>query len=192
MKQKPVVLCKTFLDTAIYYVVNLKVFILFFSILFIIPLAYGNSNNSLCKESEKVFFNCKTKRQKIISLCGSQDLAKNQGYLQYRFGKKEKVELTFPKKQTSSAASFFYAHYSRFKTDYLHVNFSNDGTQYSIFVNREDDRKQPLSSGVTVTSQGKKDILIYCSDEKEFNLQALEKIVSCDADDALTGGNCPQ
>lgn len=52
---------------------------------------------SLCKPEETVFFSCQLMNQKIISVCGSKDLSRNQGYMQYRFGKVSKVELQIPK-----------------------------------------------------------------------------------------------
>ena len=42
---------------------------------------------SLCEKGEKIVFSCPIGRSaKIVSLCSSNELTKERGYLQYRFG----------------------------------------------------------------------------------------------------------
>src|SRR5258707_5657456 len=49
---------------------------------------------TLCSRDETVVFSCPAKRTaKIISLCSSNDLDKNQGYIQYRYGLPAKTEI---------------------------------------------------------------------------------------------------
>lgn len=49
-----------------------------------------------CTSNERTLFSCATKKNKIVSICASKDLSPNSGYMQYRFGKLGKVEMTMP------------------------------------------------------------------------------------------------
>lgn len=76
---------------------------------------------SLCKRTEKVYFSCSIKGgEKIVSLCGSKELRdsdKNYGYLQYRFGQVDNLELEFPKALGKGIRKFKYAEYHRFQVE---------------------------------------------------------------------------
>lgn len=53
---------------------------------------------SFCTPAETIVFNCRT-GLKLVSVCASKDAARNQGYVQYRFGKahsSEPLEMTLP------------------------------------------------------------------------------------------------
>lgn len=53
--------------------------------------------HSHCKIDEKIVFSCLLeKSKKIISICASSNFSVENGYLQYRFGKQDKIELTLP------------------------------------------------------------------------------------------------
>ena len=55
------------------------------------------AQTSLCSPSEKLYFSCAATKGRHISVCGSNDLSENSGYLQYRFGVPHDVpELVFP------------------------------------------------------------------------------------------------
>ena len=56
---------------------------------------------TLCAPDETVLFNCSATEKRIISVCASQDLAPDHGFLQYRFGRPGKVELTVPADNTT-------------------------------------------------------------------------------------------
>src|SRR5258706_15993266 len=74
--------------------------------------------NSLCAKDERIIFSCPVKRPaKIVSLCASKDLTSERGYLQYRFGLPDKVELEFPKDRTGTQQKFQYTHYFRAQVD---------------------------------------------------------------------------
>lgn len=51
--------------------------------------------DSLCTGQETVEFNCQAGR-KLISVCASKGLDTTQGYLQYRYGAKGKLEIQVP------------------------------------------------------------------------------------------------
>src|SRR5713101_6833009 len=62
--------------------------------------------NSLCATNERIIFSCLVKRPaKIVSVCASKDLTSESGYLQYRFGLPEKLELEFPKDRTATQSA---------------------------------------------------------------------------------------
>ncbi|OQW40761.1 MAG: hypothetical protein A4S08_03875 [Proteobacteria bacterium SG_bin4] len=50
---------------------------------------------TLCKQQEQVIFSCSLGK-KTVSVCASNDLSANSGYLQYRFGQSGRIELTLP------------------------------------------------------------------------------------------------
>lgn len=56
------------------------------------PLA---ASPSLCKPDERVVFSCSTGAH-IVSLCASVNASKTDGYLQYRFGRDDTVDLAYP------------------------------------------------------------------------------------------------
>ncbi len=147
--------------------------------------------NTLCESEETTFFNCLTNSKKIISLCGSPDITKEKGYLQYRFGKKGKVELTYPENKNPSASKFFYVLYTRPSAFYSNIKFTNSGIGYEIFINSDPEMKPVKSSGVTVTTD-KKTATIQCKELITASIQKLEGIVSCDPVDALNMDGCPK
>lgn len=57
----------------------------------------------LCQPSEAVVFSCPVKGQRTVSVCASKPLSSTEGYLQYRFGKGDKSEITLPKDASSVA-----------------------------------------------------------------------------------------
>ena len=53
--------------------------------------------DSLCQPGEVDYFSCRLeKRKKIVSFCGSPEPALLDSYIQYRFGKPDKIELITP------------------------------------------------------------------------------------------------
>lgn len=52
---------------------------------------------SLCSTDEAILFSCHIRgRNKTLSICGAQRITESTGYIQYRFGTKDKVDLVFP------------------------------------------------------------------------------------------------
>lgn len=69
------------------------IFALQFIIFLFSPAALASK--SLCKSDEKIIFSCPVGHAKTVSVCASQSLAKG-GYIQYRFGRKNKIDLSIP------------------------------------------------------------------------------------------------
>ena len=59
---------------------------------------------SLCNAQEQVIFSCSLGK-KMVSVCASNDFSASSGYLQYRFGQKDALELAFPNLTESAPAS---------------------------------------------------------------------------------------
>jgi hypothetical protein len=58
----------------------------------IAPLAQA-AESTLCASDENIIFSCELKNKKIVSVCSSS--SPKQDHIDYRFGKKSKVELSY-------------------------------------------------------------------------------------------------
>ena len=137
--------------------------------------------SSLCARNEQIIFNCTLQRStKIVSLCGSKDLTKESGYLQYRFGLPGKVDLEFPKTRTRTQEQFTYSHYFRYQVDLTEINFTSEGYQYQIFDNYNGEEKRKISeAGVRVTAPGKpKDVSLVCRGKAKADYSNLQDILT--------------
>ena len=101
---------------------NSRVPFFFLAWLLALP-ALGAQNFSLCSKTEINYSSCRIGK-KIASFCLSGEVNKNGGYLQYRFGTKEKIELSFPER-TNQRASFFES------SDF---GFTDGDVRYTAFV----------------------------------------------------------
>ncbi len=92
------------------------------------------SNSSLCQKEETILFSCSTKQNKIISLCASRKLSATSGYIQYRFGNKEAVELTYPANQTVLANKAFQGRSQMFSGGGgIYLRFKNQVYDYLLY-----------------------------------------------------------
>lgn len=74
---------------------------LLLSVSFLVVCHAGAIAETLCSSGEDSYFSCKIKgKEKIVSICGSKDLSKERGYLQYRFGVPGKIEFEYHDKDT--------------------------------------------------------------------------------------------
>lgn len=135
----------------------------------------------LCNAQEKRFFSCRTARGKSIALCGTPE-----GVVQYRFGTRQKIELTFP---TQADQTLRYASYMRFQTENYEISFDVSGTKYSVFEYSEEGEH---SAGVRVVTSDHKERVIRCAGNVFGRLADLEKRLPCDEDNALNMGGCPK
>lgn len=142
--------------------------------------------NSLCAGNERIVFSCLTKARgpakgssKIVSLCASRDLTKEQGYLQYRFGLPGKVELEFPSAHTGSQQQFQYTHYMRYQVDLTEINFAIEGYQYQIFDDYNGEERPRISTeGVSVTARGKsKEVSFVCRTKAKADYSILDDVL---------------
>ena len=68
----------------------------------------AEASETLCTPSEVVVFSCVTKRRKPkrVSLCAKKEWSAERGYLVYRYGRKGKIELEYPKNRLVPRDSF--------------------------------------------------------------------------------------
>src|SRR5437588_4338262 len=58
-----------------------------------------------CNAKEIVVYSCSTGSH-VLSICASPDISKDQGYLQYRYGLRGKLELVYPERLQHPAGLF--------------------------------------------------------------------------------------
>jgi hypothetical protein len=159
------------------------------SLLLVFFPAFAYADASLCAATEQVLFSCSVgKADKIASLCGSPELEKGSGYLQYRYGARRKIELVFPATRESSLEKFRYAHYLRHQIDRTQVSFSNGGFEYSVFTTYDGEGKRPVKEHrVLVSKEGpsSKEIRLVCKSPVSVRLEKLENVLPCDTESAL-------
>lgn len=129
---------------------------LLFSIFFLDPIVASAVTH--CKKGEIDYFTCKIKNsEKIVSLCGSafRDSSyatadiNDDAWIQYRFGKPERLELIYPAKKLPLV--------SKFSGEYILANdhrlyalmFKSGGYTYEI-------QSSPGLRGIVVTGRGVK------------------------------------
>lgn len=110
-----------------------------FLVILLIPCVCIAESKSHCKGNEFTYFSCTIKgSQKVVSLCGnapskSFNEAANEGrWLQYRFGKLEKIELSFPKDISTSMSEFVGEPHHSLNSAYDYLWFKNKEVNYSI------------------------------------------------------------
>lgn len=139
---------------------------------------------SLCEPSEAVQFSCPMGRGRLLSVCGQPPAA-----LQYRFGKPGQIELRYPADAAQGPQQFMFAQYMRYQVDRIALQFTNEGTDYEVFDEREDGKR---SAGVRVSKAGNgRETALPCRGPVTSRLGALKPLLRCDADSALQGGSCP-
>lgn len=141
-----------------------------------------------CNSSERTVFSCSVSGGKTVSLCAPSTLnADNAEGLQYRFGKKGMVELSFPERPAMNKDSgFFYNHYFRARTDYYQVGFINDGYEYRIFRNYDGESSDATKYGIEVKPTESEFVkTIPCSTSIVDHLSDLNGKLRCDSNNAL-------
>ena len=135
---------------------------------------------TLCARSERIIFSCPIKRPaKIVSLCASKDLTSERGYVQYRFGLPDKVELEFPKDRTGTQQKFQYTHYFRAQFDLTEISFTNEGYEYQIADDYNGEEKPAqINQGVSVTAPGKpKEVSFVCRAKPKADYTDLQAVL---------------
>ena len=149
-----------------------------------------SADASLCAATEKVYFSCKTKSGRLLSVCGSTELQQPDAYVQYRFGPAGKPELAYPANRTGSLQSFRFYHYVRPQVSRVGLTFQSGDYEYTVYDHYEGDiEPAEKSTGVSVTKTGTSNYSdISCTGEIVNKLIDLEKFVPCDPENALS--NC--
>ncbi len=129
---------------------------------------------SLCNQGEQVVFNCAVGK-KSLSFCASGQLTKASGTLQYRFGRPNAVELTFPADGAKHADSLEIAkgHLVRAGGHYAvtYINFKNADTLYSFEWNEDD------GASIEMLTKGKPFSLKCAPSSTTTNLELLNPVL---------------
>ena len=87
---------------------------------------------TLCHPNETVVFSCATGTH-FLSICASPNLSKDAGYLQYRYGSEDRIDLSYPETSRPPAGLFvtFQQMYSGGGGTFL--QFKNNNYTYTVF-----------------------------------------------------------
>ncbi|WP_156132407.1 hypothetical protein [Paraburkholderia terrae] len=143
---------------------------------------YGAAQAStfLCTPTESVVFSCSTERLKIIELC----LDKRTHSVSYRYGRPERIELSYSGKQ-GGENGFFFNHYFRSNVDYTRISFVTAGYEYSVFRDYDSAEGPILRYGVTVSENGNEVVQIKCQSQIVDNMSKIIGQLRCDERSAL-------
>jgi hypothetical protein len=157
-------------------------------------LIAAEAQKTHCRQEEDILFSCPVKDgTTIVSLCGSKHLTAQEGYLQYRYGRRGHIELEFPAQRQDTQTMFRYAHYSRYQVNRVVVSFQRGGYTYALFDNDEGDilpKTHQQGVQVTPSKAARKEVTLMCRETALGNLHSLSAILPCDKDDPLNMGEC--
>jgi hypothetical protein len=117
----------------------------------------GADSATHCADDELTVFSCELKNKKTVSVCASDDVSSHSGYLQYRFGKIGKVELSVPAKKKSFPQELSLQHSKDDSAEYNYMSFSNGGnftyelTSFRQFKATNSEGNQTPESSDTLT-----------------------------------------
>ena len=160
-----------------------------FAAIFLSHSAYGESHlatEAACPDGEKIYFSCKTKRSKLISLCAMEVNGRTSS-LTYFFGGIDNPELTQTASSENNFEPFRFNHYFRSGVNYFRVSFVRSGYRYEIYKDYDMEETPAERSGIIVSSMKdeSKEVDIECNREASGNLSPLSLILKCDKDNAL-------
>jgi hypothetical protein len=101
---------------------------------------------TLCQPHEEIYFSCPT-GNKTISLCASGNISPSNGYVQYRFGTPDHIELQFPDKPYPPKNRFLLSDISEGNLNYTHIKFKSGEYNYVIY--------QGMPNGLYIKKNGK-------------------------------------
>ncbi len=160
--------------------------LLFFAVFSALPVLAAENH---CAPDEQTIFSCAIRgSSKVLSVCASRRLTKEEGYVQYRFGTPGKIEFEYPASREGSQSRFTYSHYFRARVDRTEVGFKNGKYEYSVFSDYEGDIKPVVNErGVSISdsSTGKEKKLL-CKGKGINHLSLLATVIPC-AEDASSG-----
>jgi hypothetical protein len=110
---------------------------------------------TLCRAHEEVYFSCPV-GGKIISLCASGNISPDNGYIRYRFGTPDHVELQYPDDNHSSKSRFTISDISGGNLNFTHVKFKSGGYDYVMY--------QGFPSGLYIKRKGRTIANLTCDE----------------------------
>ncbi len=126
--------------------------------------ALASSASTLCTPGETVVFSCST-GTRTVSLCASSDLSAKSGYLQYRFGTRDKLELAYPEKSRPPGNLFTPGTLAFSGGGGAYLQFKKGAYTYTVFSavgNWSPSGGKATAEGVAVKSGGKEVANLPC------------------------------
>jgi hypothetical protein len=116
------------------------------------PVVAGAAEPSHCSADESVVFSCLLRNAKVVSLCSSRVLAKDAGYLQYRYGPQGRVELEYPADRAATQTGFTLEQHRPYRMESELLHFTIGQYEYSVYRVVSADRETPNGAGVMVST----------------------------------------
>jgi hypothetical protein len=139
---------------------------------------------SLCLAGEQDVFSCHTGR-KIASVCASKAFTLDSGYMQYRFGTRESIELVYPHSKLPTKNHFYYYDIGYSRGWINHLSFENGKLKYIVYSNFLFDGDvyggdhHTSTSGIMTVDQDGREIDLECNDHifRSFgpNMKVLQR-----------------
>lgn len=86
-------------------------------------------SGSLCSSNELSVWSCNTKDGRIASICGSKDLSRKSGYMQYRIARNGSLEMVYPESRLHPKGIFQFNLYA----NTLDIKFSKGAYTYTMY-----------------------------------------------------------
>lgn len=115
----------------------------------------------LCLPFEEVYFSCRI-GEKIMSLCAVGNVSPDNGYVKYRFGTAENIELEYPDESIPSRGVFSISDINLGRIGFVQVKFHRNDHDYVIFGG--------YSEGIYVQKAGKLVVRHGCESEDLYRL----------------------
>ena len=143
-----------------------------FSVFFLTSI--GVQAQTLCAPEEMNILSCEVGK-KILSVCGSKDLDEEKGWMQYRFGTNEKLDLVYPEKNEHPKKAFKSNRlYSSVEQSLIQeLQFKKSNTSYTVYTQEIKGKKE---AGIVVTINSK-DTYLKCKSLKgtsDFSMKIME------------------
>ncbi|MGF7187547.1 hypothetical protein JOE11_000574 [Robbsia andropogonis] len=116
---------------------------------------------TLCEDEEEIYFSCIIK-DKIMSICAAENIAPDKGYVQYRYGRPENVEMRFPKTLVAPLGKFSISDIVLGNISFVHLKFKSGAYDYVLFEGSAD--------GIYI-NRGRKNVLtMRCDSGGEYTM----------------------
>ncbi|WP_426206526.1 hypothetical protein [Pseudomonas sp. TWP3-1] len=87
---------------------------------------------TLCNAQEDIYFSCPLSGGKIVSVCALGNTNPNSGYVQYRYGVPEKIELVYPQSKIPPKGRFYVVNASEGSVSLNIIKFYNGKYTYLV------------------------------------------------------------
>jgi len=101
-----------------------------------VPVPVEAKESTLCRSYEEVYFSCQLDKKagkKIVSLCASGNIFPGNGYVQYRFGMPEAIELQYPELPLPPKNIFSISDIAAGNVSFTHVKFRSGAYDYVLY-----------------------------------------------------------